>query len=112
MMKEKLTKEIILRIVCIILVCAICGTLLWGYVNKTDIFKEVYSDGIEQIDLDSIYLVSSGVQVDFSKVILGTQEETRKLIVSTQEGTVSTELTDRVVKQLDFNFLKKTQKVS
>lgn len=112
MMKEKLTKEIILRIVCIILVCAICGTLLWGYVNKTDIFKEVYSDGIEQIDLDSIYLVSSGVQVDFSKVIIGTQEETRKLIVSTQEGTVSTELTDRVVKQLDFNFLKKTQKVS
>ena len=36
----------------------------------------------------------------------------RKLIVSTQQGTVSTELTDRLIKQLDFDFLKKTQTVS
>ena len=50
--------------------------------------------------------------MDFSEVIIGTQEETRKLIVSTQEATVSTELTSELIRQLDFNFLKKTQKVS
>jgi hypothetical protein len=50
--------------------------------------------------------------VDFSEVIIGTQEEMRKLIVSTQEATVSTELTSELIRQLDFNFLKKTQKVS
>lgn len=101
-----------LRIICIILICAICGTLLWGYFNKNEIFKEAYSDGIKQIDLDSIYLVNSGVQVDFLEVIIGSHEETRKLIVSTQEATVSTELTDRIINKLDFNFLKKTQKVN
>ena len=105
-------KEKVLRIACVILICAICGTLLWGYFHKKQSAADAYSDGIEQIDLDSIYLVDSGVQVDFSEVILGTQEETRKLIVSTQEATVSTELTDRIIKKLDFDFLKKTQKVS
>lgn len=74
--------------------------------------KEAYNDGIEQIDLDSIYLVDSGVQVDFAEVIVGTQEETRKLIVSTQQATVSIELTDSLIKKLDYDFLKKTQKVS
>lgn len=39
-------------------------------------------------------------------------EETRKLIVSTQEATVSTELSDRLIQKIDFDFLKKTQKVS
>lgn len=34
------------------------------------------------------------------------------MIVSTQEATVSTELTERLIKKLDFNFIKKTQKVS
>lgn len=105
-------KEKILKIICIILTCAICCTLLWGCFHKSQSSVEAYNDGIEQIDLDSIYLVDSGVQVDFSEVILGTQEETRKLIVSTQEATVSTELTDRIIQKLDYDFLKKTQKVS
>ena len=69
------------------------------------------SDGIEQIDLDTIYLRSSGVEVSFSDVILSGQNETRKLIVSTQTSTVSTKLTDRLIKQLDFDFMKKTQNV-
>ncbi len=71
-----------------------------------------YSDGIEQVDLDTVYLRGSGVQVDFSQVILSGRNETRKLIVSTQEGTVSTQLTDRLIRQLDFDFMKKTQNVS
>lgn len=105
-------KITVLRITCVILLCAICATLIWGHFHEKHLAQEAYSDGIEQIDLDSIYLVGSGVQVDFSEVIIGTPEETRKLIVSTREATVSTELTDSLIKKLDFDFLKKTQKVS
>lgn len=109
MMKDK---NKILNIVCYVLAWAIVVTLLWGLVNGKHVFKDNYDDGIEQIDLDTIYLNGSKVEVDFSEVIIGTQEETRKLIVSTQEATVSTELTSELIRQLDFNFLKKTQKVS
>ena len=105
-------KITVLRITCGILFFAICATLIWGHFHTKNLSQEAYSDGIEQIDLDSIYLVDSGVQVDFSEVILGTQEETIKFIVTTQEATVSTELTDSLIKKLDFDFLKKTQKVS
>lgn len=105
-------KNKVLTIICYILTAAIVLTLLWGLVNGKHVFKNNYSDGIEQIDLDTIYLNGSKVEVDFSEVIIGTQEEMRKLIVSTQEATVSTELTSELIRQLDFNFLKKTQKVS
>ena len=100
------------KIIIGILLAAICFTLIWGLCNKEPVFSNSIDDGIEQIDLDSIYLVDSGVQVDFSEVIIGKHEETRKLIVSTQEATVSTELTDSLIQKLDFDFLKKTQKVS
>ena len=105
-------KNKVLTIICYVLVAAIALTLLWGLVNGKHVFKDTYSDGIEQVDLDTIYLQGSKVEVDFSEVIIGTQEETRKLIVSTQEATVSTELTSELIRQLDFDFLKKTQKVS
>jgi len=101
-----------LRITCIILFVAICATLIWGRIHEKKQSKEAFNDGIEQIDLDTIYLTDSGVQVDFSEVIIGTHKETRKLIVSTQEATVSTELTDQLIRKIDFDFLKKTQKVS
>lgn len=100
------------KIIIGVLLVAICSTLIWGLCNKEPVFNNSINDGTEQIDLDSIYLTQSGVQVDFSEVIIGKHEETRKLIVSTQEATVSTELTDRLIKQLDFDFLKKTQNVS
>ena len=106
-MKNK--KEIILIG---ILLFAITATLIWGLIHKNQTAEEAYNDGIEQIDIDSIYLTSSGVQVDFSEVIIGKHEEQRKLIVSTQEATVSTELTERLIKILDINALKKTQNVS
>lgn len=105
-------KNKILTIICYVLGIAIVLTLLWGLVNRKHVFKDTYSDGIEQVDLDTIYLQGSGVEVDFSEVLIGTQNETRKLIVSTQEAIVSTELTDELIRQLDFDFLKKTQKVS
>ena len=100
------------KITCVVLIIAICTTLIWGALQEKNSSKEAYNDGIEQIELDSIYLVDSGVQVDFAEVIVGTQEETRKLIVSTQQATVSIELTDSLIKKLDYDFLKKTQKVS
>lgn len=101
-----------LGIFCGILVVAIIGILIWGMNVTTTVFIETYSDGVEQIDINTIYLENSGVEVDFSEVLLGNQEETRKLIVSTQEATVSTELSDKLIQKLDFDFLKKTQKVS
>lgn len=100
------------KIICIILVVAIGASFIWGYFYRKNSSQEVYSDGIEQIDLDSIYLTESGVQADFYDVLVGTHEEVRKLIVSTQETTVSTELTDYLIAKLDFDFLKKTQKIS
>ena len=108
-MKEK---NKVLTIVCYVLGIAIVVTLLCGIITEKHVSEDTYSDGIEQVDLDTIYLQGSKVEVDFSEVLLGTQEETRKLIVSTQEATVSTELTAELIRQLDFDFLKKTQKVS
>ncbi len=105
-------KKVLLNISCVILFVAILGVLFWGWNNKVPVFHETYDDGVEQIDLNTIYLEDSGVEVNFSEVLLGKQEETRKLIVSTQEATVSTELSDRLIEKLDFDFLKKTQKVS
>ncbi len=101
-----------LNIIAGILATLVLAVIIWGCTHGTDPLHTQVSDGIEQIDLDTIYLKSSGVEVNFSDVILSRQNETRKLIVSTQTGTVETELTDRLIKQLDFDFMKKTQKVS
>ena len=105
-------KRVLLNSSCVILLVLIVGVLVWGRNNKIPVFREIYDDGIEQIDLDTIYLENSGVEVNFSEILLGKQEETRKLIVSTQEAPVSAELSDRLIQKLDFDFLKKTQKVS
>lgn len=86
--------------------------VITGVVRDNSPVSMEMEDGIEQIDLDTIYLKSSRVDVSFSEIILSEHNETRKLIVSTQEGTISTELTDRLIKQLDFDFLKKTQTIS
>lgn len=105
-------KKKILKIICVVLVIAICATFIWAYFYKKNLTDEAYNDGITQIDIDTIYLNGSGVQVDFYDVIIGKQEEVRKIIVSTQETTVSVQLTDRLIEILDVGFLKKTQKVS
>ena len=101
-----------LSIFCLILLAAIIGILIWSRNNTITVFNETYNDGVKQIDINSIYLESSRVEVDFSEVLLGNQEETRKLIVSTQETAVSTELSDKLIQKIDFDFLKRTQKVS
>lgn len=105
-------KKNVQKITCVVLLVAICATFLWSYFYKKNLSEEAYDDGITQIDLDTIYLNGSGVQVDFYDVIIGKHEEVRKLIVSEQETTVSVKLTDRLIEILDVGFLKKTQNVS
>ena len=95
-----------------VLAALTAAVVIWGCVHGVDPLHMQVSDGIERIDLDTIYLQSSGVEINFSDVSLSSQNETRKLIVSTQSGTVATQLTDRLIKQLDFDFMKKTQNVS
>ena len=105
-------KKNILLGISIILLLASMVVLIWGLCNKRELFREAYSDGVEQVDLDTIYLRDSKVTVDFSEVLLGKQYETRQLIVTTQQATVSMELSDSLIDKLDFEFLKKSQKVS
>lgn len=102
----------LLNLTAALLAALLLAVVLWGALRGADPLHTPVSDGIEEIDLDAIYLRSSGVEVKFSDVILSGQNEMRKLIVSTQTGTVSTKLTDRLIRQLDFDFLKKTQNVS
>ena len=92
-------------------VLAAASVLVWGLSQESKPVHMAEDDGIERIDLDTIYLESSGVEVDFADVILSEHDETRKLIVSTLKAVVSAELTDRLIRQLDFDFLKKTQSV-
>lgn len=76
------------------LIAAIGIVVIWGFKHGSNPLHMNVSDNIQQIDLDTIYLKDSGVEVNFSDVILSDQNEMRKLIVSTQQGTVTTELTD------------------
>lgn len=95
-----------------VLAALLIAVVFWGLLHGAGPLHMQISDGIEEIDLDTIFLPSSGVEVNFSDVLLSGQDETRKLIVSTQTSTVDTKLTDRLIKQLDFDFMKKTQNVS
>ena len=94
------------------LAALVLAVIIWGCAHGAGPLRVEVSDGIEPVDLDTVYLSPSGVEVNFSDVILSRQNETRKLIVRTQNGTVSTKLTDRLINQLDFDFMKKTQNVS
>lgn len=105
-------REKYLNIAAAVLAALLLIVILWGVTQGGNPLGMLVDDGIEQVDLDTLYLKSSGVEINFSEVILSNQNETRKLIVSTQTGTVATELTDRLIRQLDFDFLKKTQNIS
>lgn len=105
-------RQKLLNLTAIVLAVLVAAVVIWGCAHGANPLHMKVSDGIEQIDLDTIYLKSSGVEVSFADVILSRQNETRKLIVSTQNGTVATKLTDRLINKLDFDFMKKTQNVS
>lgn len=95
-----------------ILLLLIVVLVIWGCNRIGEKEGMRVDDHISQVDLDGIFLGDSGVEVNFADVILSGHNESRKLIVSTQSGTVNTELTDRLIEQFDFGFLKKTQSVS
>jgi len=101
-----------LNIIAGILAALLLVIIIWGISRDDEPVHMEISDGIKQIDLDTIYLQNSGVEVNFADVILSNQNESRKLIVSTQTGTVRTQLTDRLIDKLDFDFMKKTQEVT
>ena len=101
-----------LNITAAVLAVLVLAVVIWGLASGAGSLHMEVSDGIDRIDLDTIRLQGSGVEVNFSEVILFRQNETRKLIVSTQTGTDTTKLTDRLIQQLDFDFMKKTQDVS
>ena len=101
-----------LNIIAAILVLLLLIVAVWGCNRVNEKSNVAVSDNIEQIDLDTIELKNSKVEVNFADVILSDHNESRKLIVSTQEGVVTTELTTRLINNLDFDFLKKTQSVS
>lgn len=106
-------KKTLLTILCYITGIAIVLLMIYGIKVGVHFFPDNrYEDGIEMVDPNKISLKSSGVEVEFSDVILSSQEEERKLIVSTQEAEITYELTDRLIKKLDFDILKKTQKVT
>lgn len=105
-------KQACLNLIAGVLSVLLAAVVFWGLRHGADPLQTQISDGIEDIDPDTIYLPSGGVEVRFSDAILSGQNETRRLIVSTQTGTVDTKLTDRLIRQLDFDFLKKTQNVS
>lgn len=105
-------KKIILNVLCIVVLLAIIVLCIFEVKNRTTVETSSFDEGVEQIDLNTIYLNESGVEVNFSDVILSSHNETRKLIVREQQATVSTELTNRIIKQIDFKFMKKTQTVN
>ena len=101
-----------LNIIAAIFALLLLIVVVWGCNRVNEKSNVAVSDNIEQIDLDTIELKNSKVEVNFADVILSDHNESRKLIVSTQEGVVTTELTARLINNLDFDFLKKTQSVS
>ena len=57
------------------LVAAIGVVVIWGCKHGANPLHMNVSDNIEQIDLDTIYLKNSGVEVNFSEVILSDHNE-------------------------------------
>jgi len=105
-------KNIPLSIVVWVLVAVLAIVVISGFLYRTNAAQVEIDDGVEEIDLNSIYLENSAVEVNFSEVLLSKHGETRKLIVDEQEATVKITLTDRLIEKIDADFMKKTQTVS
>ena len=60
----------LLNIAVAILALALIILVIWGYAHKSAEMDNAYADGIQQIDLDTIHLQASDVEVNFSDIIL------------------------------------------
>lgn len=107
-MKKKIYDIIIAVAIISIILLTVIGAV--SKILKKE--ENIYSDGLEKIDANTIYLTNSKVKVNFSDVILTEHNETRKLIVSEQEGSVSVDLEKSLIEHMDYDFMKKTQAVS
>lgn len=105
-------KRLISNIVAAVLAVALVVVVIIGIGIEKNSIHTSLSDGIEPTDLDTIKLEHKNTEVSFSDVIISNDKESRKLIVLERSGTVTTELTERLIQKLDFDFLKKTQNVS
>lgn len=108
----KIVRQIILNIACILIVI-LCIVVLFN--NKTKLSgtfgKFGDKDKVEQVDLNKLTLSKGKVTVDFSEVLLSKQEERRKLIISEQMAEVTYTLNHKLIKELNLEFLEKTQDV-
>ncbi len=86
-------KKILLNVLCIALAVASLIVFFMYRSTDKDSGASEFNDGIEQVDLNTITLEDSGVQVSFSDVILSKIHEERKLMVYSRKATVSTEIT-------------------
>lgn len=108
---NKKTTLSFLDIISILLIIGIGITVIWGIHNNKQISLNVHNDELQEIDVDSIQLENNNITFDFTKVLLGNHNETRKLIVSTQQSTISVQLTDNLLKAFDFKIFEKTQNI-
>lgn len=103
----------LLNISILLIIAAMGLCFAYGFNKLSGIFSKSYiKDDVIEIDPDTIYLTHSGVRAHFSDVILSSPREQRKLIVFSQDGDITLDFTDRVFKQIDFSFLKKSQSIS
>ena len=108
-------KKGIYNLLILLLLIGIAVSLVYGlFIKKGSAAntENTIEDNLELSDSDVLQLEDSKVRVSFSEVVLSPQNETRELIVSTQEATVSTNLEDRVIQQLDISALKRSQTVT
>ena len=108
MKNKQIRSYIVIGFLAILLVVVV----VLGCMRERESLQLGMNDTIGQVDWDTIVLGNGKVEVNFADVILSDHQESRKLIISTQSGAVSTQLTERLIKQFDFDFLKKTQSVS
>ncbi len=105
-------KNLLLSTLVWILAAGLLVTVILGLVTHTSPSQPQIDDGIVPIDLDTISLQGSDVEVNFADILLSKHGETRKLIVDEQKATVKITLTDRLIEKIDADFMKKTQTVS
>lgn len=105
-------RKLLLNIILWTLVIMLILVIFFGIRSRTKVVPLDIDDGIKQIDLNTIYLEDSSVEVNFSEVLLSNHSESRKLIVSEQEANVSITLTDRLFDIIDAKIMKKTQTLS
>lgn len=105
-------KKILFLKIAIILIVILTIVIIVFFKEDKNKTSEIYDDGVEKIDPNTIVFSDSGVRVSFSDVILSKRNETRKLVVFEQDAEVEYEIEDRLIEALDWDPSKKHQRVT